>query len=41
VLPSADRTAGDTWHSAGTEDPDRVEVSASNRATAAKELIIG
>jgi hypothetical protein len=23
VLPSADRTAGDTWHSAGTEDPDR------------------
>ncbi|MFD8500418.1 DUF4436 family protein [Amycolatopsis sp. NPDC059657] len=28
-LHAADRTAGDTWHSAGTEVPDRIDVFAS------------
>lgn len=28
-LYSTDRTAGDTWHSVGTQDPDRIDVSAS------------
>ncbi|HEV7974049.1 hypothetical protein [Amycolatopsis sp.] len=29
LLHAADRTAGDTWHSVGTDDPDRIEVPAS------------
>ncbi|GAB3878664.1 DUF4436 family protein [Kibdelosporangium lantanae] len=28
-LHSVDRTAGDTWHSVGTDEPDRVDVNAS------------
>lgn len=28
-LHSVDRTAGDTWHSVGTDEPDRIDVNAS------------
>jgi hypothetical protein len=40
-LHSVDRTAGDTWHSAGTDEPDRIDVNASvQRVDAAGREVI-
>jgi hypothetical protein len=42
LLHAADRTAGDTWHSVGTDEADRVEVSASIQRidAAAREVVL-
>jgi len=41
-LHSIDRTAGDTWHSVGTSDPDRIDVNASVQRVdaAAREVVL-
>jgi uncharacterized protein DUF4436 len=41
-LHSVDRTAGDTWHSVGTAEPDRIDVNASVQRvdTAAREVVL-
>jgi hypothetical protein len=41
-LHSMERTAGDTWHSVGTDDPDRIDVNASVQRVdaAAREVVL-